>query len=329
MNSLNKSLVFWAFLVPALVACGGGGGGGGSSANGSPSGIDPANLPDYWYVDAFEARQAVSGSQAPTRTASQALQEIRALESAADTLLASDLLRIEGPSPIPARLPLNCSGATCTATYNGVTSSVSLPDPDKDGAYIQVVMTHNGIPIGQTFNRTDVGTPDQSDIRAYGGWLEYSAFAIEVDYDPGITFEPGLIDVVGGSYSYGSSSGTNPVSSTDRTATWKGAMVGLGYGNFHPGQPFHGVAMVTVDFTDMDLDVTFSDIVNLHSPSDTPLNGPQWMWESLPLNNGAFSQGSGANRIEGRFYGPNHEEVGGIFDRNEMVGAFGARRGTQ
>lgn len=59
MNSLNKSLVFWAFLVPALVACGGGGG---SSANGSPSGIDPANLPDYWYVSAFEARQAVSGS---------------------------------------------------------------------------------------------------------------------------------------------------------------------------------------------------------------------------------------------------------------------------
>lgn len=106
-------------------------------------------------------------------------------------------------------------------------------------------------------------------------------------------------------------------------------MVGLGYGSFHPGEPFHGEATVTVDFTDMDLDVTFSDIVNLHSPSDTPLNGPQWTWENLSLNNGAFVQGSSVNRIEGRFYGPNHEEVGGIFDRNEMAGAFGAQRGTQ
>lgn len=333
MNSFKKPLAFWAFLVPALVACGGGGGGGGvgasSGASSSSSGIDPANLPDYWYVSAQEARQAVSGSQAPTRTSSQALREIGAIENAADALLASDLLRIEGPSPIPARIPLTCSGGTCTATVDGRTVSVSLDDPDEGTPYFQVVMTHNGIPIGQTFDRTDVGTSDQSDTRAYGGWLQYSAFAIEVSYFPGITSEPGTIDVLGGSYSYGSSPGTNPVSSMDRTATWRGAMVGLGYGNFHPGEPFHGEAMVTVDFTNMDLDVTFSDIVNLHSPSDTPLNGSQWTWENLQINNGAFVQGSSANRIEGRFYGPNHEEVGGIFDRNEMVGAFGARRGTQ
>ena len=328
MNSFKKSLALWALLVPALVACGGGGGSS-SGAGSSSSGINPANLPDYWYVTASEVRQAVSGSQAPTRTTSQAVSEIRAIESAADTLLVSDLLRIEGPSPIPARIPLICSGGTCTATYNGATTSVSLNDPDDDPTYTQVVMTHNGVPIAQTFSRTDAGTPDQSDIRSYGGWLEYSVFAIEVVYDPGITYEADSIDVVGGSYNYGSSSGTNPVSSTDRTATWRGAMVGLGYGNFHPGQPFHGEATVTVDFTDMDLDVTFSDIVNLHSPSDTPLNGPQWTWENLHLNSGAFAQGSSANRIEGRFYGPNHEEVGGIFDRNEMVGAFGARRGTQ
>ena len=33
-----------------------------------------------------------------------------------------------------------------------------------------------------------------------------------------------------------------------------------------------------------------------------------------------------SDRISGQFYGPNHEEVGGVFERNMIVGAFGAKR---
>ena len=47
-------------------------------------------------------------------------------------------------------------------------------------------------------------------------------------------------------------------------------------------------------------------------------------WENLPVRNGRFGEGFDDPTIEGRFYGPNHEEVGGIFERNQIIGAFGA-----
>lgn len=40
-------------------------------------------------------------------------------------------------------------------------------------------------------------------------------------------------------------------------------------------------------------------------------------------------RGSGPDHIEGRFYGPNHEETGGVFERNNIASAFGAIRETQ
>ena len=45
-------------------------------------------------------------------------------------------------------------------------------------------------------------------------------------------------------------------------------------------------------------------------------------WDDLPMQNGRF-KGDG---IEGNFYGPINEEAGGVFDRNQILGAFSARR---
>ena len=39
-------------------------------------------------------------------------------------------------------------------------------------------------------------------------------------------------------------------------------------------------------------------------------------------NNGTFDWGT----INGTFYGPNHEEVGGTFSTVDIVGAYGARK---
>ena len=49
-------------------------------------------------------------------------------------------------------------------------------------------------------------------------------------------------------------------------------------------------------------------------------------WEDIPLTSGSFQSGSGSDQISGQFYGPNHEEVGGVFERNQILGAFGAKR---
>ena len=47
-------------------------------------------------------------------------------------------------------------------------------------------------------------------------------------------------------------------------------------------------------------------------------------WEQLTPTNGMFESENG--EIEGVFYGAGHTEVGGIFDKNDIVGAFGAAR---
>ena len=49
-------------------------------------------------------------------------------------------------------------------------------------------------------------------------------------------------------------------------------------------------------------------------------------WAGIPVARGAFEASGASGSIEGRFYGGNHGEVGGVFERNGIVGAFGAER---
>jgi len=65
------------------------------------------------------------------------------------------------------------------------------------------------------------------------------------------------------------------------------------------------------------------------SPVPDDLSDMDWTWEDLSLTDGAFQSGSSTNRVQGRFYGPNHEEVGGAFERNQVLDAFGAARQSQ
>ena len=304
--------------VIILSACGGGGGGSGGSGGGS-SAASLSTIP--WVVDAAAARQAISGSSAPTKTVAQAEQEIRAIEDATNETVISDILAFGSTAAV--RFPTSCSGLVCTVDVLGESHAVDLsqtPDPSNDISQLQLVMEHNGVSIGQSRERSDPGTEDQLEIRAYGGWMQYSGFSVEFSADPTVA-SPEI--VMGISGSYGNSSGTNPSDLSGRTATWTGAVVGADYYLSHV---IHGTATVDVDFAKSDVDVSFSELVDL---DDRTRSIADMSWSDIPVSNGKFSQGSGADQIEGQFYGPNHEEVGGIFERNQILGAFGAIRGTQ
>ena len=54
-----------------------------------------------------------------------------------------------------------------------------------------------------------------------------------------------------------------------------------------------------------------------------PLGRPSIEWNGLPIDDSGVFSGTG---IQGRFYGPNHEEVGGVFLRDMISGSFGASR---
>ena len=119
------------------------------------------------------------------------------------------------------------------------------------------------------------------------------------------------------------------------SATWTGSMVGVHRPPETPlgerGQVVRGSAEITL----LDLRAPAVDVVL------TPQSLPVMTWTAIPVEveDGEFEEhwatitdapwpGPPNRRsyIRGEIYGPNAEEVGGVFERDGIIGAFGARR---
>ena len=187
-------------------------------------------------------------------------------------------------------------------------------------------MEHNGVTFVQIRARQARGTDNQTEKAVYGGWMTQSFFAIEATFFPSVADSEAVWFLE--NYAAGESAGTNPSDIPGSTATWTGAVIGASYGlDYNLGNIIQGTATVDVDFTNTNVDVSFSNLVDLDNPSRFISNMD---WANIPLSNGDFTQGSaGQNQIQGRFYGPNNEDVSGVFDRDNILGAFGAIRGRQ
>lgn len=126
-------------------------------------------------------------------------------------------------------------------------------------------------------------------------------------------------------FSVGAATGTNPTA-LGGSATWEGIMLGFDesfagrdISRLEDAEPnvYVGHATLTLDSFEVPaVDVRFSSITN----SVRQLNDV--VWTDLPVTEGGF-EGRG---ILGRFYGPQHEEVGGVFQFDQINGAFGAVR---
>ena len=82
----------------------------------------------------------------------------------------------------------------------------------------------------------------------------------------------------------------------------------------------HGTVLIDIDDpASPEVDVFFTDIKNLNTEADVD----DMAWGRLTLIDGAFDAG---DEIKGVFYGTDHAEVGGVFDRDNILGAFGAVR---
>ena len=229
------------------------------------------------------------------------------------------------------------------------------PPPDSTWAFAPV-LEHDGVPLAEfrsRFTRTETleaesGTEREVrnlfDSLTYGGWLDHTHFNVTVTRwcrigSPGCA-EPDETDdfdllYAGGSvlgFMAGSYSGTAPAGAG--SATWTGVMVGmedLAEASLQRERPdvFLGDARIVIgNLAAPDVDVMFSDIHNVTEGTRRPDMG----WHDLPLEDGLFgmvSPESGGERYDylvGMFTGPGHEEAGGEFRRDGIVGAFGARR---
>ncbi len=75
------------------------------------------------------------------------------------------------------------------------------------------------------------------------------------------------------------------------------------------------------DLARPEADIAFTGIVDAAGGSRADMR-----WEDISVARGGFEASDGGGSIEGRFYGSDREEVGGIFDRSGIVGAFGAAK---
>ena len=276
-------------------------------------------------VDSVQAR-TLTGADEPAFADGAVATELEGLADSADALLVSEF-RTTLADGMPVPLPTICSGATCTAPAASAllgselslsTSDLSYVDADGDGdTRFQAVASHRGVSVA---HGSGVSTFSGISITryGYGGWMDHSFFVVESGE---ITQGPPALQDAGVLYSYsaGTAADSNPTPTGG--GTWTGVMVGMD--SMADGNPVQGDALITIDdFSDPMVDVTFTNVYNL--VAGTTYADMSWA-DMVPID-GGFQGGTGARTIQGRFYGPSHQEVGGTFMHNSILGAFGANR---
>ena len=267
----------------------------------------------------------IAGGTIPEVTSTDIAVGVYLIANEADSLLISDELTwLEGVlGDFPAfRSPTSCAGYTCTTDYAGTLETffaaemtLGAPGPEN---IITPIMRHRGVDLASVATRAQEEDTTFT-MFGYGGWMEHNYFLSRL-----IEFEGGEFEGVEsvGSLSVGKATGTNPASGS---ATWKGAMVGVNVSedSFSSQVMVQGDATLNIaDFFIPEIDVRFTNVFKPHGGKRLS----DMTWQGVPLTGGSFHTGSRTNQISGSFYGPNHEEVGGVFERNQIVGSFGAKR---
>ena len=204
---------------------------------------------------------------------------------------------------------------------SGVMSSIDC-DPstcDYGDAVFTPIMTMNGVRLVKSVERETFPEGGLDTTLSYGGWMDHSLFAVHViteTYDAG-TF---VNWVTGYSEALGDTSATNP---STGTFSWNGVMVGRNSDilSTQVSNVVQGDAAISAEMSnmgDLSVDVEFSNIIDLNSGSSIG----DMTWADLSVIDGSFDGGT----IDGSFFGPQHEEVAGVFHRNNVLGAFGASR---
>ncbi len=212
----------------------------------------------------------------------------------------------------------SCDGSTCVLKFLGESITLDMRDIEPGGPESDITSseTRNGVSIGW-FTETAEGMT----FTGYGAWAEHQAFVAAETF----SVEDGVRFAAIVPMSMGFGSGSSP---TSGSAVWKGAMLGMKVDLRSPGNSVIGDATLTADIADGSLNVSFTNIEERLPDGSAALDTvPDMHWSDLAIHPGGSFGSFRGRGIEGRFYGPDHEEAGGVFDKEgRIVGAFGARR---
>ena len=215
------------------------------------------------------------------------------------------------------------------------------------------VLEHNGVDLVESRGRypfvNHEGNESFMDLVDYAGWLDHTYFIVsfraicEVDAPGCSGARPAYASA--GTYSpapRGYFPETTPTGMG--SATWDGVMIGMTSREFpaldqeqaavpawvhEVPDVWLGDAQIRIeDLAAPDIDVSFTNIhlVTTNSHLVKGAKHPDMRWEGLPVDNGLFGSGDSDDYIAGMFTGPQHQEAGGQFMRDGIVGSFGAKR---
>ena len=295
------------------------GAGGSSSRIGSEQ--EDESSERRWLLDPTSVR-SVTGAQSPEFSNEDVDEGVSRLKAAANALLASDLLVFAGDGDA-VRGQTSCLDDNCASDFAETALSLSASEVEFGGSALdyQAVASHRGVSLAEGRGETSIaGT--SIDYNAYGGWLQHSFFVIEAGKVAGGLLEGTPIIY---SYSVGDAPNTNPAAAGG-SGTWRGIMIGADVSNAATrGHLIQGDAEITIaDFNSPQANIAFTQIYDLNSQTERG----DMSWSGIQVTAGGFASGADEDSIEGRFYGPNHEEVGGIFERDQVLGAFCATRSS-
>ena len=181
---------------------------------------------------------------------------------------------------------------------------------------------------------------DPVSYRAFGAWTEHGFFIVET------SLSEQSREFTYNTYWLGDAGDTAPVTALSGSASWSGIMTGVTDGSTGDGGAFvHGEADLTVTGLaargKASVTVAFTNIAR----EDNGASLADMVWRGLPLQDKSFgtddvrfreadrgyarraSFGARAKgSLFGHVYGPNGEEVGGLFHRGNIAGAFAAKR---
>ena len=218
------------------------------------------------------------------------------------------------PNAPPVSFTMDCGGTVCT--FDADLTPQPLPIDlgkgfearSKGVSAFESDLGYLTLETTRGVTHADIPRPDlpafENVTGAFSGWGDWGAFVISHVQSPLGTF---FIPIAN---SAGHATYENPVAGT---ATWSG-IVGA---HTYAGDHVQGDADLTVNLAAMTLNVDFTGMTGASGTAYDDLN-----WKKLAIENGGFASGTPGNSIEGRFYGPNQEEAGGIFERAAMVGGF-------
>lgn len=315
MKKRNASV---ALLTLFITACGG---------------SDDSAPPTHPIVNLSTIRSAIPGEQLDLGS-EEIRTEIARRTKNADSLVSTDI--IDGSGNYLAAI--DCTGTSCEVFGRDLKiAGVVLPDTNfvpvatRDGVFniseikfsntnFVPVMKRNGVAIAQGTELNRVGnsdSPTEQQSITSSGWTEHSIFYVD-----GSAFEFYDGQEISGRQTFaagvsiGDTTGGVPVSGT---AKWKGVVVA---GDHILRELHQGDAVLTVNFSNSSVDAHFTDFYDVA----TGTARDDITFNQVPLTSDGFERSLRGHKLVGKFYGPNHAEVGGIFERENRFGAFGAIR---